>query len=181
MRHLISPFLALHWAVVFALLAFVCLGGSAGIEDVLATFGGMNAEAAPMRFGGMATAALASAFLIVSALFSWALIEAFLGESEEGAEGVFKIGFAAAGAVLLLLLVYGTAQGIEGLFLPSAVHVCALSVSYLAVTGECAASARLRHSPTATARLQAHAMARGAAHASLLSRISRRTDSGAQP
>jgi len=180
MRHLMTSFLALHWAAVFALLAFVCIGSS-GMQDILASIGIGHDAAGAVRFdGAMVTAPLASAFLIVAALFCWALIETFLGEEADSAEGVFKIAFIAAGCVFLLVLVYGTTQGIGGLFLPSSAHLAALAVSYLVVVGERLASAQARASAAPAGRGAVRAMAKGAAHASLLSRISGRTDSGAQ-
>lgn len=181
MRHLMSSFLALHWAVVFALLAFVCIGGLSGLEGVLSTVGAARNASVSLRVdGALVTVPLASAFLIVSALFCWALIEINLGEGENSADSVLKIGFVAAGSVFLVILVYGTARGVGGLFLPSGVHIAALAASYLAVLGEGVVAAQSRALPVAASRTAAHAMARGAAHASLLSRISGRPDSGAR-
>ncbi|MBN9243364.1 MAG: hypothetical protein J0I98_11270 [Mesorhizobium sp.] len=180
MRHLLTSFLALHWAVVFALLAFVCIG-SAGMQDILASIGTGHHGTGTVRFdGAMVTAPLASAFLIVAALFCWALIETFLGERTDSAEGVFKIAFIAAGGVYLSVLVYGTTQGIGGLFLPSAAQLAALAVSYLVIVGERLMSPHAKGSTALASRGAARVMAKGAAHASLLSRISGRTDSGAQ-
>ncbi len=181
MRHLMTSFLALHWAVVFALLAFVCIGSSAGMRDILVSIGIGHDGAGAMLFDGvMVTAPLACAFLIVAALFCWALIETILGEGAESADSVFKIALVAACCVFLLVLVYGTTQGISGLFLPSSVHLAALSATYLVIEGERAASARIRATTAVAGRGAVRAMAKGAAHASLLSRISGRTDSGAQ-
>jgi len=180
MRHLMTSYLALHWAVVFALLAFVCIGGVAGLEGVLSTFGALRGGPDLGRLDRvLVTAPLASAFLMVAALFCWALIETFLGESPDSAEPIFKIGFVAAGCVFAVVLVLGTAQGIGGLFLPATVHLAALAVSYLVVIGERLpyAPARL---PPAPAKGAARAMAANAAHASLLSRISGRRGTGAK-
>lgn len=177
MRHLMSSFLALHWAVVFALLAFVSIGG---LDGVLATFGAVRGGSLRLD-GALVTIPLASAFLVVAALFCWALIEINLGEGEHSAESVFKIGFVAAGSIFLLILVYGTARGVGGLFLLSGVYLAALAASYLAVLGEGLAAAQPRALPVAASRTVVQAMARNAAHASLLSRISGRPDSGARP
>ena len=181
MRHLMTSFLALHWAVLFALLAFACIGSRAGMQDILASIGGGHDGAGTALFdGAMVTVPLASAFLIVAALFCWALIETVFGERPDSADSVFKIALVAAGCVFLLVLVYGTAQGIGGLFLPSSAHIAALSASYLVMAGERAASAKAEASATPAGRGAVQAMAKGAAHASLLSRISGRTDPGAQ-
>ncbi|MBN9549605.1 MAG: hypothetical protein J0H31_12215, partial [Alphaproteobacteria bacterium] len=39
MRHVLSSVLALHWAVVFALLAYICMDGSRGIATALGGLG----------------------------------------------------------------------------------------------------------------------------------------------
>ncbi|TIX31048.1 MAG: hypothetical protein E5V34_08675, partial [Mesorhizobium sp.] len=39
MRHILSSFLALHWAVVFALLAFLCIDGNRGVAAALGVLG----------------------------------------------------------------------------------------------------------------------------------------------
>jgi predicted secreted protein len=181
MRHLLSSFLALHWAVLFALLAFVCTTGTGALENALASFGATHADPQSLHLDGMLmTAPLAAAFLVVAAVFCWALIETFLGKDAGSTETISKIGFVAAGGVSLLVLVCGTAQGIEGLFLPSAAHLAALAASYLAVVGERLTAPQPKVIPIPSSRTTIHAMARGAAHASLLSRISGRPDSGAQ-
>ncbi|TIO21532.1 MAG: hypothetical protein E5X96_09575, partial [Mesorhizobium sp.] len=39
MRHVLTSFLALHWAVVFALLAYICMDGNRGIASALGVLG----------------------------------------------------------------------------------------------------------------------------------------------
>lgn len=181
MRHLMCSFLAFHWAILFALLAFVCIGGATGLEAVLAAFGTGHDAIGSLRLDGvLVTAPLASAFLIVAALFSWALIETFLGKDTDSAEAIFKVGFVAAGCVFLLMLIYGIVQDIGGLFLSSAVHLAAIAVSYLVVLGERSTVIEPKVLAAPAVRTTAFTMARSAAHASLLSRISGRPDSGGQ-
>ncbi|TJX18402.1 MAG: hypothetical protein E5W21_35055, partial [Mesorhizobium sp.] len=39
MRHVLTSFLALHWAIVFALLAFICIDGNRGVAAALGVLG----------------------------------------------------------------------------------------------------------------------------------------------
>ena len=39
MRHVLTSFLALHWAVVFALLALICIDGNRGVAAALGMLG----------------------------------------------------------------------------------------------------------------------------------------------
>ena len=102
MRHILTSFLALHWAADFALLAFIC--------------------------------------------------------------------------VLSLILIGGAAQGISGLFMVVAVQLAALLATYVAMLAERRSAIATGVSTDSEVRAAAHALARGAAHGSLLSRISGRPD-----
>lgn len=181
MRHILTSFLALHWAVVFALLAFICIGGDHGVATALSVLGvGVQGAQSANLENAIVAAPLATAFLVVAVLFCWAFVEVFVGdaESHDAADGIIRIAFTAAAAVLSLILVGGAAQGISGLFVIVAAHLAAFMTSYLAIVAERWSAAGV---PDATdVRASARAMARGAAHNSMLSRISGRADAGAK-
>ncbi|TIL79146.1 MAG: hypothetical protein E5Y76_07760, partial [Mesorhizobium sp.] len=70
MRHILSSFLALHWAVVFALLAFICIDGNRGVAAALGVLGVavQNTRFVDLE-NAIVVAPLAVALLIVAVLF----------------------------------------------------------------------------------------------------------------
>ncbi len=179
MRYLMTSFLALHWAVFFALLGYLCVGGDHGIAVALATLGADSAGIAAIQPDKLVVAPLATAFMVVAALFCWAFIEVVFGDPErpESADGVTKMAFVAAGGMFSLALIGGTMQGIEGVSTAAATHLAAVMACYLAILGErwaLAFKATARRDEVTAIR----AMARDAANTSLLSRISGRPDFG---
>lgn len=178
MRHLFSSFLALHWAVVFALLAFICIDGSRGMTLALSVMG-LAMPSAELAYTGnsLVAAPLATAFLVVAVLFCWAFVEIFVndGETPEADDGIIRIAFIAAAGVLSLILIGGAARGFGGVFVVVAVHLAALLTSYIAILGE-RWVAVAREPGAQEARAAARGMARGAAHSSMLARFSGRAE-----
>jgi len=181
MRHLMTSFLALHWAVLFALLAFTCMGEGADVRDILQTFGPTIATDGVALGGAIVMAPIACALLVVAALFSWALMETVMGEGAASAEHVFKLALVAAGIVFLLISIGGTMQAVRGMLLPCIAQLIALAATYLVILGERLTSVDAAPPPSDLHRHEVHAMARSAAHASLLERISGRTNAGMFP
>jgi len=176
MRQVLTSFLALHWAIVFALLALICIDGNRGVAAALGVLG---ATIEGTRFVDLdnvvVVAPLATALLVVSVLFSWTFVEGLINDAASpGADSVARIAFICASGVLSLIVIGGAAQGINGLFMAVAVQLAALLASYVAMLAE-------RRSVVAAAsgegeiRAVAHGMAKAAAHNSLLSLISGRT------
>ncbi|WP_095091848.1 hypothetical protein [Mesorhizobium sophorae] len=176
MRHVLTSFLALHWAIVFALLAFICIDGNRGVAAALGVLG---ATIEGTRFidldNAIVVAPLATALLVVAVLFFWAFVETLINDAtSQAVDSVARIAFISASGVLSLIVVGGAAQGINGLFMVVAVQLAALLASYVAMLAE-------RRSVAAVAqgdieiRVAAHGMAEAAAHNSLLSLISGRT------
>ena len=175
MRHVLTSFLALHWAVVFALLAYICIDGDRGIASALGVLG---ASAQGNRFPSLehtvVVAPLSVALLVVAVLFCWAFVETLLNITARPDEGdaVVRTAFISASFLLSLILVGGVAQGINGLFMVVAIQMTALLASYVAVLAERRSSLAAVTLHERDARAAAHRMAMGAAHSSLLSRIS---------
>ena len=179
MRHILTPFLALHWAAVFALLAFICIDGNRGVATALAVLG---VAVQNTRFvdldNAVVVASLATALLVVAVLFCWAFVETLVNvsTSTDSADGVVRIAFISASGVLSLILIGGAAQGIDGLFMVVAVQLAALLATYVAMLAERRSAIATAVSADGEARAAVHALARGVAHSSLLSRISGRPD-----
>ncbi|UCI05577.1 hypothetical protein [Mesorhizobium sp. B1-1-8] len=178
MRHILTSFLALHWAVVFALLAYICMDGDRGIASALGVLGvSVQNSTLPGLEHAAIVAPLSIALLIVAVLFCWAFVETLLNIAArpEAGDSVVRIAFISASFLLSLILVGGVAQGVNGLFMVVAIQMTALLASYVAVLAE-------RRSATAMTlheselHVAAHRMAIGAAHSSLLSRISGRPE-----
>lgn len=181
MRPILTSFLALHWAAVFALLAFICVDGNRGVAGAL---GALGVAVENTRLADLDNAAvvapLAVALLVVAVLFCWVFVESLVNAAAnpEGADSVARTAFISASAVMSLILIGGAAQGINGLFLVVAVQLAALLASYVAMHAEQRSVFAVAVSREAESRATAHAMAKGAAHGSLLSRISGRPDIG---
>lgn len=177
MRHLLTSFLTLHWAVVFALLAFACVDGGRGVAVVVSMLGATVPALSSGTLENMAVVApLAVAFTIVSLLFCWAFVGSLAGGegSPQDADGIIRIAFIAAAGVLLLVMAGGVMLGIEGLYLVVAAHLTAIMTSYLAMLGERWSVGNAGQSWKVEGYSTARAMAQAAAHNSTLARISGR-------
>lgn len=174
MRHVLTSFLSVHWAIVFALLALICIDGNRGVASALGVLG-VTVESA--RFVNLenviVVAPLATALLVVSVLFFWAFVDSLINDAASpGADSVVRMAFISASGVLSMILIGGAAQGINGLFMVVAVQLAALLASYVAMLAERRSAAA---SDDADLHAMAHSMAKAAAHNSLLSLISGRT------
>lgn len=178
MRHVLSSVLALHWALVFALLAYICMDGSRGIATALGVLGlSVQANGLAGLENVAVLAPLSIALLTVAVLFCWAFVETLLNTAArpDAGESVARTAFVAASLLLSLILVGGVAQGINGLFMIVAIQMTALLASYVAVLAERRSGFAAMHLPEGDVRAAAR-MAMGAAHSSLLSRISGRPE-----
>jgi hypothetical protein len=177
MRHILSSFLALHWAVVFALLAFICIDGNRGVAAALGVLGVavQNTRFVDLE-NAIVVAPLAVALLVVAVLFCWAFVETLFSvpTNPDATDSVVRVAFISASGVLSLIVVGGAAQGINGLFMVVAVQLAALLASYVAMLAERRSAATVPG--TGELRTAAHVMAKAAAHNSALSRISGRPD-----
>lgn len=177
MRHVLTSLLALHWALVFALLAFICIDGSRGVSAALGMLGvnTLSPGLADLE-NAVVVAPLATALMVVAVLFCWAFLETLISKmSLDAADSVMRIAFISAFGLLSVILVGGAAQGINGLFMVIAIQMVALLASYVAMLAERRAGSPATVPGKGETRA-AHVMAKGAAHASLLSRISGRPD-----
>ncbi|WP_137931121.1 hypothetical protein [Mesorhizobium comanense] len=176
MRHLLTSFLSAHWAIVFALLAVICIDGNRGVAAALGMLG-VAAESARLvdLESVVVVAPLATALLVVSVLFFWAFVDTLMNDAgSPGADSVVRIAFISASGVLSLIMIGGAAQGINGLFMVVAVQLAALLASYVAMLAERRSAVMADEGDV---RATAHSMAKAAAHNSLLSLISGRTGS----
>lgn len=176
MRHVLTSFLSVHWAIVFALLALICIDGNRGVAAALGVLG-VTIESA--RFAELenivVVAPLAIALLVVAVLFFWAFVDTLVNDATSlEADSVARIAFISASGVLSMILIGGAAQGINGLFMVVAVQLAALLASYVAMLAERRSVAALVEGDI---HVTAHGMAKAAAHISLLSLISGRTGS----
>ncbi|TIP30805.1 MAG: hypothetical protein E5X67_00565 [Mesorhizobium sp.] len=184
MRHILSSFLALHWAVVFALLAFICIDGNRGVAAALGVLGVavQNTRLVGLE-NAVVVAPLAVALLVVAALFCWAFIEALFSDPThpDATDSVVRVAFICASGVLSLIVVGGAAQGINGLFMVVAVQLAALLASYVAMLAERRSTLAASVPGTDEISAAAHMMAKAAAQNSALSRISGRLDTNLWP
>lgn len=169
MRHFLTTLLTFHWAVVFAVLAAACVPGHAEAPGL---FGHSLAWLEPMHGGSSAALLHCLAFAFVAAMFAWAMLSTLFGGDGSGPDEVARAAFGFATWVLTMVLVVGALRGSPGLPTAVAVHLAALLASYLAVQAD-----RQRARAPGAAALPASSAelrAAGAAHDSMLSRISGR-------
>ncbi|AMY00376.1 hypothetical protein AB0V79_10485 [Mesorhizobium ciceri] len=177
MRQVLTSFLTLHWTIVFALLALICIDGNRGVAAALGVIG---ATIESTRFVNLdnfvVVAPLATALLVVAVLFFWAFVEALVNDATSpDTDSVARIAFICASGVLSLIVIGGAAQGINGLFMAVAVQLAALLASYVAMLAERRSVVAAAASGEGEIHAVAHGMAKAAAHNSLLSLISGRT------
>ena len=180
MRHILGSCLALHWAAVFALLALICVVEGNGAP--VAALRMLAVAVSPHDLSGpglaLLSALLAVGFSVVAILFIWCFVTTFSGsETVEGdAEDIVRMAFAGAVAMMSLLLVGGTTMGIGGLFPIVAMQLGALAASHLAILAEGWSTSLATTPDNDDIRAAARIMALSAAHSSMLSRISGRTE-----
>jgi hypothetical protein len=179
MRHVLTSFVTLHWAIVFTVLALICIDGNHGLEAALGVLGATRDASSGVDLDKLPVVApLAVALLLVAVLFFWAFVDALLRDSDGRAtDGVARIAFISASGLLSLIVIGGAAQGIDGLFMVVAVQLAALLASYVAIVAERRSVIGAAGAGEGEIRAVAHGMAQAAAHTSALSRLSGRPGS----
>ena len=174
MRYLITQIFALHWLLLFGLLAAASAGG---LLDLAALTGLSVSYTAAHSTHGMAIAgALTVSFGLTSAMFLWVLLTNWVGvETEQGGEGrlvaTLAHGVALATVSAMLLLVVATGQ--MQVLAPAFLMVALVGVSFAAMRieyGDAWEDASSQDLAQAATRV----MALGAAHSSLLSKLAGR-------
>ncbi len=177
MPRVLTSFLTFHWAAAFALLAMACvMGGEGGAAHALAILGLAGSGLLdPALFPVSAFLPLASA--VCAVLFFWAFVTSMFSDpEEEGGGDVVRMAFASAALLISLLMICGSVNVLAGVYPAVAVHMAALLASYLTIQAE-RLSVIMSASPSENdIRAAARIMALGAAHSSMLSRLSGRAD-----
>lgn len=178
MRRVLTLTLAVHWMCVFAMLGIVCTvdprDGFAAPLHLL----GVDTRGIEQDGGSEVSAFFAVAFLLVAALFFTASANLVLGRHAQAKRWPeFARAFGAGALSLTLLLLAGALQPAPCLFCTVETVLAAALVSYLAMRAE-PAPRRSNHGDAASA---ARLMALGAAHSSLLTRLSGRPAGDAFP
>ena len=178
MRLGLTSILALHWAIVFALLAH------GGIVNVDGGLGGLSGSLGiePIQPSTSATVVLLSLlsagnFVFAAMLFGWsALTDLFpyLGADDADRIDLSRVAYCAAVSSLTIVLIISLARGETVPYVALAAQLAALGASYLISFAE-----RLNAALTATpeaddVKAAARLMALGAAHGAMLSRIAGR-------
>lgn len=175
MRHLLTTIVTFHWTAVFGMLAMVAiLDGDGGLVAILSMLGVGYTEA--VEHAPSLSALLALGAAIVTVLFFWAFVTCAFALRPDDGEAVEVLRLAFAGATLLLTLVVlaGATQDVSGLFPAATAFLAALLVSYLAVFAERWSAALTTAPGQDDVRAAARVMALGAAHSTLLARLSGR-------
>jgi hypothetical protein len=177
MPRIIALFVSAYWMAFFGLLTLAAMAEATG--EVFLIFQSLSLPGAlpvSAEAGPVLSSALAVGFLLVAVLFLWTLATALLqrshgpGETDE----VARTAFGVAAGMMTVLLGVGVGYPVPGLFASASLQLLALLVSYVAIYAE---QRRATHGgedalsgTEATARL----MALGAAHDSMMPRLSGR-------
>ena len=176
MRQILTSVIAIFWMAAFGLLAVTAAaGGDKGMADLFGVLGAPVVEAA----GHQAVAGLyATLFALAASLFLWTFFTAFLGEhgAPGAAEEVARLAFGLAMIAFAFVLVGGIVEHAQGVFAVVAVILAALAASYLVVAAERWRSFMWTAPESDDVRAAARLMAAGAAHNSMLDRLSGRAD-----
>lgn len=169
MRRFLTLMLAIHWTMVFAILAIVCaVEPQAGFAAPLRLLGA-DASGIEQDGGTQAATFFAIGFSTVAVLFLWAFAEMLfgLGKRGRGRQPDFHQAFAAAAIALTLLLLAGALHPVPGLFATIESLLAAGLASYVAMHAEWQARRDEPLGATGRRRDAARLMALGAAHDSL--------------
>jgi hypothetical protein len=180
MRHFLTSFLAFHWASVFAALAIACVvGGDGGVMSAFRLLDISIPQDGLALAGRLPEAGFAVAFAVVSVLFFWGFVTALFGRgaTRDDCDDIFRLAFGAAAGVLSVTLLAGVLLGAPRPLSAIAAHFAALVASYAAIHIERWVAyksivAAMNDNTGTISRL----MALGAAHSSLLSRLSGRSN-----
>lgn len=179
MRLFLTYVLPFHWMMVFALLAGLAGSGDSGMQTALLTLGasapGFDAGSPT---GNLLSTVFATGFGFVAALFLWSLVTAAVGDAEFPGpiDEVSGLAFAGGIAAMSALVLFGAFRPIDGLFQAAAFQVAALGASYVAVHAQRRAASLHTIVEGDDLRAAARLMAAGAAHSSMLSRLSGRNE-----
>jgi len=178
MRLGFTSILALHWAVVFAALAYGSIANASGSFGGL--LGSLGIEAIAADATGLVvllSVLLAGSFVFAAMLFGWStLIDLFphLGADDAKPLDLPRIAYCAAISSLTILLIVCMARGGPVPYVALAAQLAALGASYLILVAERLATALTTAPEAEDAKAEARLMAVGAAHGAMLSRITGR-------
>lgn len=173
MPHSLSILLPFHWMVAFCMFAAVCSSGSDGFS---AFMGFVDASSAG-HFAGNTTLSLlfGVTFALVGALFLWCFVTAFTagGDFPGDYENVAAKAFGIAISAMTVLLVTSFSRNAH-VVVATAALTAALAASYAAVINERRAMALGAAASVDELHAVVKRVALGAAHASLLSKLTGR-------
>ena len=175
MQRLLTLFVAAYWTTFFAILALAAVGEVTG-DGFPVLHALVSPDASPFRVpaGAPVSSLLAIGFLLVAMLFLWTLATVLFEARQGDGDELARIALAAAAGAMTVLLALGVWSGIRDVLSAVTLQFVALLVSYGAILAEAARQAARSSSAEPGTTGPARAMAIGAAHHTMLSRVSRR-------
>lgn len=181
MKRVLGLFVLAYWSAFFGVLAFAALtgvGGGTGFAFEAWQIESWPSTMSPLQSTVVATV-LAFGYSLCGVLFIWTLIATLFGNpiDDGDTDEIARLAFAVAIGLATVLMIAGTVYGGSGPFFASSVQVVALLVSYVAIRAEGSLPIAAREDEDdgiGAARM----MALGAAHSSMLSKLSGRPDGG---
>lgn len=175
MRQSFASVVAVFWAVLFAAVTYgLVVDFQASAQGTIAVLGATVALPGP-GLTKLAAFVLAICFALSAVLFVWGFVLAFLGKSvEEGEQAdILATAHAAAAVAVTSVLVATILLPGQPAFGPLVLQIGSLAASFLACQMERLMMSE-RQTNTDEVRAAARHMAAGAAHNTMLSRISGR-------
>ncbi len=171
MRRILIGVLSVHWLVIFGLLAGATMLCATDGAAALNSFGLPGGD---MPSGSLAYAGLALGCSLVALLFLWTLVSLLADEGKfpDETDEIAPIAFGAGVAMCTVMMVMSALGAAVWLLSSIAVQMGALLISYLVFYADRRASFRRMSVARDDVRATAARMALGAAHNSLLPRLS---------
>ncbi|WP_127598399.1 MULTISPECIES: hypothetical protein [Nitratireductor] len=190
MKKILCLFVLAFWSAFFGALAFIALtddGGAAALVHRALDIDPRVAGPTPIDSPFYASV-LAFGLILAAVLFVWALLSALFERAEgtRDADELARLAFGAGTGMMMVLMAAGAAIGGQGAFVAASIHVAALTVSYIAMRAEARRAAEAAmpspqtHPDGLSQQPAVRLMALGAAHNSMLSKLSGRSEAGGE-
>lgn len=177
MRVGLTSILAIHWAIVFALLAAgLVFEIDGGVGAMLAMLGIRPVASGAGEPAVIAAVLLAGAFVFAALIFVWACALALVPSKREADDAdMLRLAYCAGAGCMTLVMVTSLVRPLDNVYPAVAIQLAALAVSYLVSAAERMQEAFAGNPDEDDAEAAARLMALSAAHGAMLARLSGRT------
>ncbi|MVA97687.1 hypothetical protein GN330_10560 [Nitratireductor sp. CAU 1489] len=189
MKRILALFILAYWSAFFGVLAFIALTDGGVVAPIHRALDiGQWTERATSIDSPLYASGLAFGLILSAVLFIWTFLSA-LFEKVDGnrdTDELARLSFGVGTGMMMVLMATGVAIGGQGPFVAASIHIVALMVSYMAMRAEARRAVetdvpRPQDYPDGLSQQPVvRLMALGAAHNSMLSKLSGRSEAGGE-